>query len=287
MKIATYRDGSRDGQLIVVSRDLSSAHYATGIASRLQQVLDDWNFMSPQLEELSQSLNHGKTRHAFAFDPKLCMAPLPRAHFLAEADAATTPPSFTLGRGGDLLGAREPLRLARRATADDAVDQAPEFELEARPQLAVVTGDLAAAVDAAEALAGIRLLMLANHWHLANGVGAIATTHAPVAVTPEELGAAWHDGRIDAELEIERDGRRIATSPTGAAAIGALLARCAALRGLRAGSIAGIGAGSTAAGADAGRLRPGALLRLTVHGRDGLSIFGSIEQTIELVDRVD
>jgi fumarylacetoacetate (FAA) hydrolase len=52
MKLATYRDGSRDGQLVVVSRDLQSAHYATGIASRLQQVLDDWNFMSPQLQDL-------------------------------------------------------------------------------------------------------------------------------------------------------------------------------------------------------------------------------------------
>ena len=60
MKLATYRDGSRDGQLVVVSRDLSTAHYASGIATRLQQVLDDWNFLSPQLEDLSQTLNHGK-----------------------------------------------------------------------------------------------------------------------------------------------------------------------------------------------------------------------------------
>ena len=74
MKLATYKDGSRDGQLIVVSRDLNLAHYAGGIATRMQQVLDDWNFISPQLEELSQSLNHGKTRHAFSFDARMCMA---------------------------------------------------------------------------------------------------------------------------------------------------------------------------------------------------------------------
>jgi fumarylacetoacetate (FAA) hydrolase len=80
MKLATYRDGSRDGQLVVVSRDLSTAHYASAIAGRLQQVLDDWNFLSPQLEDLSTTLNHGKARHAFAFDPALCMAPLPRAY---------------------------------------------------------------------------------------------------------------------------------------------------------------------------------------------------------------
>ena len=52
MKLATYQDGSRDGQLVVVSRDLSLAHFASGIATRLQAVLDDWNFLSPQLEEL-------------------------------------------------------------------------------------------------------------------------------------------------------------------------------------------------------------------------------------------
>ena len=54
MKLATYKDGSRDGQLVVVSRDLASAHYASGIATRLQQVLDDWNFLSPQLEDLAR-----------------------------------------------------------------------------------------------------------------------------------------------------------------------------------------------------------------------------------------
>ena len=80
MKLASYKDGSRDGQLVVVSRDLSQAHFASGIATRLQQVLDDWGFLSPQLEDVYTTLNHGRARHAFAFDPKLCMAPLPRAY---------------------------------------------------------------------------------------------------------------------------------------------------------------------------------------------------------------
>ena len=79
MKLATYKDGSRDGQLVVVSRDLSTAHYATGIANKLQQVLDDWGFIAPQLVDLYETLNLGKTRHAFPFDPAMCMAPLPRA----------------------------------------------------------------------------------------------------------------------------------------------------------------------------------------------------------------
>ena len=87
MKLATYKDGSRDGQLVVVSRDLSSAHYATGIADRLQPVLDDWNFLSPQLQDLYDSLNQGKARHAFSFDSAQCMAPLPRAYQWADGSA--------------------------------------------------------------------------------------------------------------------------------------------------------------------------------------------------------
>src|SRR5689334_16297271 len=87
MKLASYKDGSRDGQLVVVSRDLATAHYATGIATRLQQVLDDWSFLSPQLEDLYTTVNHGRARHAFPFDPKMCMAPLPRAYQWADGSA--------------------------------------------------------------------------------------------------------------------------------------------------------------------------------------------------------
>ncbi|MFX5668538.1 2-keto-4-pentenoate hydratase, partial [Acinetobacter baumannii] len=62
MKLASYADGSRDGHLVVVSRDLTQAHHTTGITTRLQQVLDDWGFIAPQLEDLSVQLNHGKLR---------------------------------------------------------------------------------------------------------------------------------------------------------------------------------------------------------------------------------
>src|SRR6185369_1558791 len=87
MKLATYKDGSRDGQLVVVSRDLATAHYATGIATRMQQVLDDWNFLAPQLQDLYETLNQGKARHAFPFEPRQCMAPLPRAYQWADGSA--------------------------------------------------------------------------------------------------------------------------------------------------------------------------------------------------------
>ena len=88
MKLATYKDGSRDGQLVVVSRDLSTAHYATGIAMRMQQVLDDWSFLSPQLQDLYQTLNSGKARHAFPFDPTMNLAAnLVTSHARAVHDA--------------------------------------------------------------------------------------------------------------------------------------------------------------------------------------------------------
>lgn len=87
MKLATYKDGSRDGQLLVVSRDLGSAHYATGIAHRLQQVLDDWDYLAPQLQDLYVQLNAGRAPHAFRFDPQQCMAPLPRAYQWVDGSA--------------------------------------------------------------------------------------------------------------------------------------------------------------------------------------------------------
>nr|MBP6777660.1 fumarylacetoacetate hydrolase family protein [Piscinibacter sp.] len=221
MKLASYKDGSRDGQLVVVSRDLASAHYATGIATRMQQLLDDWSFLSPQLEDLSTALDHGRARHAFAFDPAQCMAPLPRAFQWADGSAylnhvelvrkargAEVPASFyedpLMYQGGsdDFLGPRDD---ARFASADWGID----FESE----VAVVTGDVAIGSGADAAIDSVRLLLLVNDWSLRNlipaelakGFGFLqskpATAFGPVAVTPDELGAAWRGGRMHLNLE--------------------------------------------------------------------------------------
>ena len=170
MKLATYQDGSRDGQLVVVSRDLTLAHYASGIATRLQQVLDDWNFLSPQLEELSQTLNHGKARHAFAFDPRMCMAPLPRAYQWADGSAfinhvelvrkarnsevpATfyTDPLMYQGGSDDFIG-----------PCDDVVAASEAFGIDFEAEIAVITADVTMGTAPDAALESIRLLMLAN-----------------------------------------------------------------------------------------------------------------------------
>ena len=219
MKLATYKDGSRDGQLVVVSRDLTIAHYATGIASRMQQLLDDWNFISPQLEDLYQALNSGRTRHAFPFDPQQCMAPLPRAYQWADGSAylnhvelvraarqSEVPQSFyqdpLMYQGGsdDFLGA-----------CDDVVCRDEAFGIDFEAEVAVITGDVPMATSADEALESIRLVMIANDVSLRNlipnelakGFGFFqskpATAFSPVAVTLDELGDAWQAGLPRAE----------------------------------------------------------------------------------------
>ena len=323
MKLATYKDGSRDGQLVVVSRDLATAHYATGIATRLQQVLDDWNFLSPQLEDLATTLNHGKARHAFAFDPAMCMAPLPRAYQWADGSAylnhvelvrkargAEMPESFfgdpLVYQGGsdDFLG---PCDDAPFANADWGID----FEAE----IAVVTGDVPMGASPDQGLEGVRLLMLANDWtlrnlvpaELAKGFGFFqskpATAFSPVAVTPDELGEAWQKGRVHLTLQSTWNGRKVGQTEAGPEMsfhFGQLIAHIAKTRQLRAGAIVGSG---TVSNKDWSKgysciaekraietieqgepktafMQYGDTIRIEMKGRDGLSLFGAIEQTV-------
>ena len=113
MKLASYADGSRDGHLVVVSRDLTQAHYANGIVTRLQQVLDDWGFVAPQLEDLTVQLNHGKLRHAFPFEPAKCVAPLPRGCGWAVVDAD----GGVQRDAGNFSAPHQPLRRIRHCSA--------------------------------------------------------------------------------------------------------------------------------------------------------------------------
>ena len=264
MKLASYKDGSRDGQLVVVSRDLSTAHYATGAADRLQQVLDDWNFLSPQLQDIYDTLNQGKARHAFAFDPRQCMAPLPRAYQWADGSAylnhvelvrasrdAKVPESFysdpLMYQGGsdDFIGA-----------CDDVVCLSEDFGIDFEAELAVVTGDVPMGASPERALDGVRLLMLVNDvslrnlvpGELAKGFGFLqskpATAFSPVAVTPDELGSAWDKGRVNLTLQSSWNGRRVGMCEAGPEMtfhFGQLIAHLCKTRNVRAGSIIGSG----------------------------------------------
>jgi fumarylacetoacetate (FAA) hydrolase len=250
MKLASYADGSRDGHLVVVSRDLTQAHYATGIATRMQQLLDDWGFIAPQLEDLAVQLNHGKLRHAFAFEPEKCVAPLPRAHGWAVVDAD----GHVRRDAGHFSPPGQPLR-------------APAV---GEPVLAAIVGDLASASDAAAALDALRLLTLAVDWRLDGEL--VATHGAPLAVTPDECGDAWTAGRLQARLNLLHNGAR--QEPRDVSAVpGEALARLARLRPLRAGQVAG-----AALGALDLTLAAGDSLRLDLKTADGAaSLFGAID----------
>jgi len=264
MKLATLKDGSRDGLLVVVSRDMASAHHATGIATTLQQVLDDWNFISPQLEDLYATLSGGKARHAFAFDPRQCMAPLPRAYQWADGSAylnhvelvrkargAEVPASFyedpLMYQGGsdDFIG-----------PCDDAVFASTDWGIDFEAEVAVVTADVDIGTAPDAALESVRLLMLVNDWSLRNlipaelakGFGFLqskpATAFSPVAVTPEELGPAWRGGRVHLPLQSVWNGRQVGLTDAGPEMtfhFGQLIAHVARTRRLRAGSIVGSG----------------------------------------------
>ena len=323
MKLATLKDGSRDGQLAVVSRDLSLAHYATGIAGPMQRLLDDWNFISPQLEDLYATLNDGRARHAFAFDVQQCMAPLPRAYqwvdgsaylnhveLVRKARGAEVPASFYddplmyQGASDDFLGPTE-----------DAVFASADWGIDFESELAVVTGDVAIGTPADSALESVRLLMLVNDWSLRNLIpaelakgfgflqGKPATAFGPVAVTPDELGAAWRGGRVHLALESRCNGQRLGLTEAGpemSFTFGQLIAHVAKTRRLRAGSIVGSGTVSNQdwrhgvsciaekraiETIESGAPRTpfmqyGDTIRIEVLGGDGLSLFGAIEQRV-------
>ncbi len=264
MKLATYKDGSRDGQLVVVSRDLGTAHYATGIAGKMQQALDDWSFISPQLQDLYDTLNHGKARHAFPFDPKMCMAPLPRAYQWADGsayinhvelvrkarnsevpDTFYTDPLMYQGGSDDFIG-----------PCDDVIVPSEEFGIDFEAEVAVVTGDVAMGATPEQALDGIRLLMLVNDVSLRNlipaelakGFGFFqskpATAFGPVAVTLDEVGDAWDKGRLNLTVQSAWNGRKVGMCEAGPEMtfhFGQLIAHICKTRNVRAGSVVGSG----------------------------------------------
>ena len=264
MKLATYKDGSRDGQLVVVSRDLSTAHYATGIASKLQQVLDDWGFMSPQLQDLYDALNAGRARHAFPFEPAQCMAPLPRAYqwldgsayinhveLVRKARNAEMPATFCTdplmyqGGSDDFSG-----------PCDDVVVASEDFGIDFEAGVAVITGDVPMRATPEQALDGIRLVMLANDVslrhliadELAKGFGFVqskpATAFSPVAVTLDELGDVWQAGRLHLTLQSTWNGRKVGMCEAGPEMtfhFGQLIAHVCKTRHVRAGSVIGSG----------------------------------------------
>jgi fumarylacetoacetate (FAA) hydrolase len=222
MKLATIKDGSRDGQLAVVARDLKTAHMADAIAPTMQAALDDWAFIAPQLDALYTQLNAGQARRAFEFDPAQCMAPLPRAHVVASGGAWPNPLApltdepLMLAGGGELLGAGDAIGLAHA-----------EWGIDFGAGIAAIFDDLPMGATPDEAHGRIRLLMLANEFtlrnllpdELAKGGGLLqarpATGFSPVAATPDELGEAWRGGKLHLRLKSTWNGNLVGQPDAG------------------------------------------------------------------------
>jgi fumarylacetoacetate (FAA) hydrolase len=264
MKLATLKDGTRDGQLMVVSRDLKTAQLADGVARTLQKALDDWTFIAPQLEQLYQDLNQGRARRGFDFEPKHCMAPLPRAFQWADGSAyvnhvelvrkargAELPESFWedplmyQGGGDDFLGPSDDIALFHEAWGID-------FEAE----VAVITDDVPMGATPDQAHQRIRLLMLVNDVSLRNlipdelakGFGFVqskpASSFSPVAVTPDELGDAWKGGKVHLPLLSTWNDKLVGKPQAGVDMtfnFPQLIAHLAKSRNVRAGAIIGSG----------------------------------------------
>ncbi|MCE4556586.1 fumarylacetoacetate hydrolase family protein [Roseateles cellulosilyticus] len=263
MKLATLCDGTPDGRLVVVSRDLSRAVAAGATRPHLISVLSHWEQERLQLQALYDSLNAGTAADSFAFDPCHCMAPLPRSPQWLDASAFLnhgrlmetafntppipkfdTVPVMYQGASDDFLGPCDDVPLPSEA---DGIDFEGEF--------GVVVDRVPLGATPAEALAAVRLVVQINDWSLralgphemATGFGFLqakpSTSFAPVAVTPDELGDAWQAGRVHLALHVQLNGQRFG-EPHGREMnfdFGQLVAHAARTRRLSAGTIVGSG----------------------------------------------
>jgi fumarylacetoacetate (FAA) hydrolase len=216
VKLATLANGSRDGELIVVSRDLTRALPVPQIARTMQEALDRWAEACPRLLQAADELEAGRARGSFPFQAASVLAPLPRAHhwvdgsayvnhveLVRQARGAVMPQSFWTdplvyqGGSDDFI-----------APTGDAAFPGEDLGIDFEGEVAVVTDDVPMGTVAAQARAHIKLVMLVNDWSLRNLIPAElakgfgfyqskpATSFSPVAVTPDELGDAWDGGKV-------------------------------------------------------------------------------------------
>jgi fumarylacetoacetate (FAA) hydrolase len=323
MKLGTLRDGSRDGSLLVVSRDLKYAVRAASIAPTLLDALESWDKTAPELEKLAASLAAGATAEAFELDVRQLAAPLPRTWAwldgsafhshgdlmqkvfkLAPIEGRDTRPLMYQGGSDDLLGACADMPFPSER---DGID----FEAE----VAVVVDRVPMGTPAATALAHVKLIMLANDASLRvrapvemkTGFGWIqakpSTSFSPVAVTPDELGPAWRNGRVCRPVRVQWNGREFGHPDAAAMGFGfhELIAHAAYSRTLSAGTIIGSGTISNESYRTVGSaciaerrgielLDSGAALteymkfgdrvRIEMFDEEGRSLFGAIDQKV-------
>jgi fumarylacetoacetate (FAA) hydrolase len=320
MKLATLNNGSRDGQLVVVSRDLQRAALAP--VATLREAIETWAASAPRLQLLFQALEAGTAAGAFAFDPALAMAPLPRAYQwcdgsaflnhgtlmqkafnLEPIDGAEHTPLMYQGAGDDFLGARQDIALP-------SVAQGIDFEGE----FGVLVDDVPLGCSAEQALGHIKLVLQINDISLRalapremkTGFGFLqakpSSAFAPVAVTPDELGVAWQDGRVQLPLNIHWNEQWFGHPHGGEMnfSFGQLIAHAAFTRKLGAGTLVGSGtvsnrqrsAGSACiaerraiemieqGAAQTAFMQFGDRVRMEAFDAAGQSVFGAIDQRV-------
>ncbi len=264
MKLASLKDGGRDGALVVVDRALARCVSAAPVAATLQEALETWDETAPKLADIARTLEAGERGDAMLFDAQACAAPLPRSHLFADGsayvhhmkllrqargagmpDSFWTEPLMYQGLSGGFLGPRDGIAL-----------QDETWGLDLEGELAVVLDDVPQGIAAEAAGAHIKLVMLLNDISLRalipdemrKGFGFFhskpASSFAPVAVTPGGLGAAWDGGRLHLPLHCGVNGETIGRPKAGEGMVfdfGRLIAHAARTRSLPAGSIIGSG----------------------------------------------
>jgi fumarylacetoacetate (FAA) hydrolase len=333
MKLATLKDGSRDGTLALVSRDLSRAVVVPEIAPTLQAALDGWDVVAPRLEELYAQLNEGKAVRAVAFDPRRAHSPLPRAYQWADGSAYVNHVELVRRSRGATMPAEfwtDPLMYQGGsdgflAPTDDIVFPDEIWGIDFEAEVAVITGDVPMGVTPHAAESQVRLLMLVNDVSLRNLIpaelskgfgffqGKPASSFSPVAVTPDELGGAWREGKLHLPLITMLNGALFGHPNAGVDmtfSFPQLIAHAAKTRALAAGTIIGSGTVSNKEGGGPGQpaasggvgysciaeqrtvetilagkpstpfLRFGDRVTIEMQDDGGHSIFGAIEQTV-------
>jgi fumarylacetoacetate (FAA) hydrolase len=263
VKLASLKNGKRDGRLVLVSRDLTRCTDASFLAPTLQAALDDWRRIAPHLAALAESLEHGAVPSE-RFHEHDAHAPLPRAYQWVDCSAyinhvelmrkargaplpenALTDPLVYQGGSDAFLGPRDPIVMA---------DEAWGIDMEG--EVAVIVDDVPMGADAAAAREAIRLVMLVNdvslrylaHAELAKGFGFFhakpSSAFSPVAVTPDELGDAWDGSRLALPLLVTINGKPFGRADTGVDMVfdfPSLIVHAARTRPLGAGTIVGAG----------------------------------------------
>ena len=333
MKLATIKDGTRDGRLAVVSRDLTRALDAAAVARTMQGAIEDWDRAAPRLADLYAELNAGAARHAVPFVPAQCHAPLPRAYQWVDGSAYVNHVELVRkARGAEMPQSfwTDPLMYQGGSDSfigpcDDAPFADEAWGIDFEGEVAVITGDVPMGTTADQAGAHIRLFMLVNDWslrllipgELGKGFGFVqskpATSFSPVAVTADELGAAWRDGRVHLPLVAHLNGALFGKPDAGLDMtfnFAQLIAHVAKTRELEAGSIVGSGTVSNKENGGPGRpakeggagyaclaeqrtietilqgkpvtpfMRFGDRVRIEMLDARGQSIFGAIDQQV-------